>query len=96
MSTIRDASLAPLGRQRIQWVREFMPVLTGIEADFAKKKPFAGLRIAVCVHMEAKTAYLALVLRAGGAEVCATGSNPLSTKDDICAALDGQGVEIHG
>ncbi|MEA4971406.1 MAG: adenosylhomocysteinase [Candidatus Pelethousia sp.] len=96
MSTIRDASLAPLGRQRIQWVREFMPVLAGIEADFQKAKPFEGLRIAVCVHMEAKTAYLALVLRAGGAEVRATGSNPLSTKDDICAALDAEGIEVHG
>lgn len=96
MSTIRDASLAPLGRQRIQWVRDFMPVLSGIRADFEKEQPFQGLRIAVCVHMEAKTAYLALVLRAGGAEVSATGSNPLSTKDDVCAALAGEGVEVHG
>lgn len=96
MSTIRDASLAPLGRQRIQWVRAFMPVLAGIEADFKKERPFEGLRIAVCVHMEAKTAYLALVLRSGGAQVCATGSNPLSTKDDVCAALSAEGVEVHG
>lgn len=96
MSTIRDASLAPLGKQRIQWVREFMPVLAGIEADFQKEKPFMGLRIAVCVHMEAKTAYLALALSAGGAEVRATGSNPLSTKDDVCAALDAAGIEVHG
>ena len=96
MSTIRDASLAPLGRRRIQWAREFMPVLAGIEADFEKVKPFEGLRIAMCVHMEAKTAYLALVLRAGGAEVRITGSDPLSTKDDICAALDADGIEVHG
>ncbi len=96
MYAIRDASLAPLGRQRIQWVREFMPVLSGIRADFEKEKPFQGLRIAVSVHMEAKTAYLALVLRAGGAEVRATGSNPLSTKDDICAALAAEGIEVFG
>lgn len=96
MSAIRNASLAPAGRQRIQWVREFMPVLTGIEADFQKDQPFAGLRIAVSVHMEAKTAYLALVLRAGGAQVRATGSNPLSTKDDVCAALAAEGVEVNG
>ena len=96
MSSIRDASLAPLGRQRIQWVKAFMPVLNGIEADFKREQPFKGLRITVCVHMEAKTAYLALALRAGGAQVCATGSNPLSTKDDICAALAEEGVEVHG
>ena len=51
MYAIRDASLAPLGRQRIQWVREFMPVLSGIRADFEKEQPFQGLRIAVSVHI---------------------------------------------
>ena len=96
MPAIRDASLAPLGRQRIQWVQDFMPVLSGIREDFERKQPFRGLRIAVSVHMEAKTAYLTLVLRAGGAQVRATGSNPLSTKDDVCAALAAEGVEVFG
>ena len=96
MPAIRDASLAPLGRQRIQWVQDFMPVLSGIREDFEREQPFQGLRIAVSVHMEAKTAYLTLVLRAGGAQVRATGSNPLSTKDDVCAALAAEGVEVFG
>lgn len=96
MPAIRDASLAPLGRQRIQWVQDFMPVLSGIREDFEREQPFRGLRIAVSVHMEAKTAYLTLVLRAGGAQVRATGSNPLSTKDDVCAALAAEGVEVFG
>ena len=96
MPAIRDASLAPLGRQRIQWVQDFMPVLSGIREDFEREQPCLGLRIAVSVHMEAKTAYLTLVLRAGGAQVRATGSNPLSTKDDVCAALAAEGVEVFG
>ncbi|MDR0841744.1 MAG: adenosylhomocysteinase [Christensenellaceae bacterium] len=95
MSTIRDASLAPLGQKRIDWVKDFMPVLGGIERAFAREQPLHGLRIALSIHLEAKTAYLALVLQGGGAQVCATGSNPLSTKDDICAALAAQGVEVH-
>lgn len=95
MSTIRDASLAPLGKQRIAWVREFMPVMRTLEERFAEEKPFAGLRVSVSVHLEAKTAYLALLLRAAVADVAVTGSNPLSTKDDICAALYEQGMEVN-
>ena len=95
MSTIRDASLAPLGLQRIAWVREFMPVLSTLEARFSKAKPLAGLKVAVCIHLEAKTAFFALLLREAGAEVCVTGSNPLSTKDDICAALASLGMQVH-
>ena len=92
MSTIRDISLAPLGHKRIEWVKDFMPVLSTLRERFVREQPFRGLRISVCVHLEAKTAYLALVLRDGGATVSVTGSNPLSTKDDICAAL----VEVKG
>ena len=88
MSTIRDITLAPLGEKRIEWVKDFMPVLSELRERFIKEQPFKGLRISVCVHLEAKTAYLGLVLRGGGAEVSITGSNPLSTKDDICAALN--------
>lgn len=95
MSSIKDPSLAPLGLKRIAWVKEFMPCLRELERRFTEEQPFKGMKIAVCVHLEAKTAYLGLLLRAGGAEVVVTGSNPLSTKDDICAALDSLGVEVH-
>ncbi len=93
-SIIRDASLAPQGRQKIEWVRRHMPVLRSIEEEFRRDQPFKGLRVVTCVHMEAKTAYLAQVLHTGGAEVYATGSNPLSTQDDVCAALAESGVTV--
>ena len=96
MSNIKNPALAPLGMQKINWVREFMPVLSSVEQRFIKEQPFAGLRITVSVHAEAKTAYLAMVLRSGGAEVFVTGCNPLSTKDEICAALVSQGIETFG
>ncbi|MCL2461917.1 MAG: adenosylhomocysteinase [Defluviitaleaceae bacterium] len=95
MSQIRDKSLAPLGLQKIAWVKEFMPVLSQIEARFEAEKPFAGMKIAISVHLEAKTAYLGLVFRAGGADVAVTGSNVLSTKDDVCAALDYLGMNVY-
>jgi adenosylhomocysteinase len=95
MSIIRDPSLAPMGIKKIEWVKEFMPVLSQIEKRFMAEKPFAGLRVAVSVHLEAKTAYLGLVLRSGGAEVAVTGSNAHSTKDDICAGLDALGVTVY-
>jgi len=95
MSCIRDASLAPLGEKKIAWVKEFMPVLSALEERFAAEQPLKGLKVSVCVHLEAKTAYLCLVLKAAGASVCATGSNPLSTKDEICAALAAAGVEVN-
>lgn len=95
MSSIRDASLAPLGKKRIAWVREFMPVMRALEERFSKEKPFDGLRVSISVHLEAKTAYLALLMRAAGADVAVTGSNPLSTKDDVCAALYEEGMEVN-
>jgi len=91
MSIIRDPSLAPQGIKKIEWVKGFMPVLSQIEEQFKKDKPFKGLRIAICLHLEAKTAYMAQVLAAGGAEVAITGSNTLSTKDEICAGLAARG-----
>ena len=96
MSIVKDPSLAPSGRQKIQWVRDFMPALSGIEERFRREKPFAGLTIAVSVHLEAKTANLGLVLAKGGAEVRLTGSNPLSTQDDVAAGLASLGVETFG
>ena len=96
MSIVKDMSLAPSGRQKIQWVRDFMPALSGIEDRFRREKPFAGLTIAVSVHLEAKTANLGYVLAKGGAEVRLTGSNPLSTQDDVAAGLADMGVETFG
>ena len=93
--SIRDISLAPLGKKRIEWVKSYMPVLRELEERFKREKPFAGFRISVCVHLEAKTAYLGLLLREGGAEVAVTGSNPLSTKDDVCAALAAEGMNVY-
>lgn len=93
-SIIRDASLAPLGRQKIEWARKHMPVLNGIAEDIKKNQSMKGLKVALSVHMEAKTAYLAQVLAECGAEVYATGSNPLSTQDDVAAALAESGVTV--
>jgi adenosylhomocysteinase len=94
MSIIRDKSLAASGLAKINWVKDFMPVLNHYEKQLAKEQPLKGLKVAVCVHLEAKTAYLGMVLKAAGAEITVTGSNPLSTKDDVCAALDSMGVAV--
>ena len=96
MSIVKDMSLAESGRRKIQWVRDFMPALSQIEARFLREKPFQGLRVAVSVHLEAKTANLGYVLKQGGAEVYLTGSNPLSTQDDVAAGLASLGVETFG
>lgn len=90
-----DTTLAPEGNRKIEWVRRNMPILRGLEERFAEERPFASLRIAVSVHLEAKTAYLAIVFAAGGAQVSVTGSNPLSTKDDVVAALAGRGLHVY-
>lgn len=94
-SMIRDIALAPSGHDKIAWVKNFMPVLNQIEGEYSKTKPFAGKRIVMTIHLEAKTAYLALVLKNAGAEVAITGSNPLSTQDDIAAALAEDGVLVY-
>lgn len=91
-SMIRDIALAPKGQEKLSWVQNFMPVLNRVKKEFEKEKPFKGQRIAVCCHLEAKTAYLGLVLQAGGADVTATASNPLSTQDDVVAALVENGI----
>ena len=95
MSIIRDPSLAGAGRRKIEWARSYMPVLRAIEKDFTARKPFAGMTITTSVHLEAKTACFALALAAGGAEVHATGCNPLSTHDDIVAGLGSMGVNVY-
>ena len=97
MSDITNASLAPSGRDKIAWVADYMPILARIRAEFEKTQPFAGLTIAMSIHLEAKTAYLAKTLRAGGARVVMTGCNPLSTQDDVAAAMatDPAGFEVY-
>ena len=87
MSMIRDTAPVAEGQRKIDWVQAYMPLLKGLKEDFEWEKPFAGLRLTMSIHLEAKTAYLATVLAAGGATVAATGSNPLSTQDDVAAAL---------
>ena len=92
---IRDISLWESGETKIRWVKNNMALLRGIEEDFSRTKPFAGLRVSLSVHLEAKTAYLCRVLAAGGAEMYITGSNPLSTQDDVAAALAHGGLNVY-
>ena len=95
MSSILDINLAPSGRNKIDWVRSYMPVLGMINREFSASKPFSGVKVAMSIHLEAKTAYLAETLRDGGAEVHITGCNPLSTQDDVAAALAAEGLEVN-
>ena len=95
MSMIRDISLANEGRYKIEWVKAHMPLLKNLEETLSKTKPLAGKRLVVTMHLEAKTAYLAIVLKNAGAEIAVTGSNPLSTQDDVAAALAEEGVAVY-
>ena len=92
---IRDIKLAPEGQARINWVKGYMPLLNELEKEFERDKPFKGKKISLSIHLEAKTAYLALVLAKGGAEVAVTGSNPLSTQDPVAAALAEKGLSVY-
>ena len=91
---IRDINLAPSGHRKIEWVRNNMPLLRALEDEFKETKPFEGMKISLSVHLEAKTAYLCLVLAAGGAQMSVTGSNTLSTQDDVAAALADSGLSV--
>jgi adenosylhomocysteinase len=91
---IRERNLWESGKRKIDWVEANMPLLRGIKAEFEKSKPFTGLKVALSVHLEAKTAYLCKVLAAGGAQMYITGSNPLSTQDDVAAALVHEGLSV--
>lgn len=92
---VKDITLAPSGQRKIDWAYKNMPVLRAIEEELIASQPFAGLNIAVSVHVEAKTACLARALRAGGANVSLTGCNPLSTQDDVAAALAATGMKVY-
>lgn len=93
-SMIRDIKLAPQGHQKIAWVKEYMPLLNILEAKYSKEQIFKGINMIVTIHLEAKTAYLAQVLKNAGANVAVTGSNPLSTQDDVAAALVDSGITV--
>lgn len=86
-SDIKDASLAEGGRRRIEWAEREMPVLRQIKERFQKERPLEGLRVSACLHVTTETANLMLALQAGGADIVLTASNPLSTQDDVAAAL---------
>ena len=91
-SEIKDLKLADLGQTRIEWAERDMPVLRLIRERFFKEQPFKGLKVSVCAHVTTETANLALTLKAGGADALVIASNPLSTQDDVAAAL----VANHG
>jgi len=84
---VKDLSLAEQGRKRIDWAENEMPVLRLLRERFAKERPLNGLRLSACLHVTAETANLARTLAAGGADVVLCASNPLSTQDDVAAAL---------
>ncbi len=94
MSEIRNPELWESGELKINWVRHHMPLLEGLDREFLDTKPFKGLKVALSVHLEAKTARLCEVLAHGGAEMFITGSNPLSTQDDVAAALVHEGLNV--
>ena len=91
-SMIADIGLAPSGKLKIDWVAQHMPLLNEIKAQFEKDLPFKGKKVVICLHLEAKTAYLAKVVQAGGADVTVCASNVLSTQDDVVAALVDAGI----
>ncbi|TCZ75542.1 adenosylhomocysteinase [Paenibacillus albiflavus] len=93
-SIVADLTLAHEGHLKIDWAKAHMPVLNKIREEFEREQPFKGLKVAISLHLEAKTAYLAKVIKAGGADVIITGSNPLSTQDDVCAALVEDGITV--
>ena len=95
MSRVKDPSLAPQGQLKIEWARNHMPVLEKIRSRFEKEQPFKGMAIGMCMHLEMKTAVLGQVLQSGGARVAITGSNPLSTQDDVAAALAVSGPSVY-
>ena len=94
MSIVKDMSLAASGADKINWVKNFMPVMNYINDKYGQSKPFAGLNVTICLHLEAKTAYMAQVFHNAGANVSICGSNPLSTQDDVCAGLAQSGVNV--
>ena len=94
-SSLKDPKLANKGWKKIQWAAGKMDILNEIKKDYEKIQPLTGKKVAICLHLEAKTAYMAKVISEMGAEVSITSSNPLSTQDDVAAGLADHGVEVH-
>jgi adenosylhomocysteinase len=92
---VKDLNLAYKGSKRIEWARRQMPVLQIIRERYEEEKPLEGVKIVACLHVTVETANLILTLRAGGAEIALTGSNPLSTQDDVAAALAAEGIHVY-
>ena len=92
---VKDINLKESGMKKIEWAYRNMPVLRAIEKELIEEQPFKGLKISVSVHVEAKTACLARALARGGADVALTGCNPLSTQDDVAAALASTGMHVY-
>ncbi|NPV71388.1 MAG: adenosylhomocysteinase [Firmicutes bacterium] len=95
MTTVRDSRLAEGGRKKIDWAESHMPVLNEIRRRYRESRPFSGMNVGICLHLEAKTACLAIALAEAGATVSVAGSNPLSTQDDVAAALAERGVRVY-
>jgi adenosylhomocysteinase len=95
MSEIKDISLAPLGKKRIEWAAREMPVLTKIRERFAKERPLEGIRLVSCNHVTTETANLCMALKDAGADSILIASNPLSTQDDVAAALVDYGIPVY-
>ncbi|MGA9944580.1 MAG: adenosylhomocysteinase, partial [Candidatus Cybelea sp.] len=93
--SVKDRGLAEAGRSRIAWAAGYMPVLNQIRDRFEVEKPLAGVRIGACLHVTTETANLMLALQAGGAEIALCASNPLSTQDDVAAALCEYGIATY-
>jgi adenosylhomocysteinase len=92
---VKDLNLAEKGHGRIEWAERSMPVLRDIKARFAKEKPLQGLRVSACLHVTSETAHLMQTLHAGGADLVLCASNPLSTQDDVAAALVDEGISVY-
>jgi adenosylhomocysteinase len=92
---VKDIRLAPQGTKRIEWVGGRMPVLSLIKERYERERPLEGVKITACLHVTVETANLILALRAGGAQIALAGSNPLSTQDDIAAALAAGGIRVY-
>ncbi len=93
---VKDLSLAPQGRLKIDWAEAHMPVLMRIRQKFSKEKPLKGVKVSGCLHITKETAVLVRTVRAAGAETAWSGCNPLSTQDDVAAALAEEGVNVYG
>ncbi len=95
MPRVKDRELAEKGRLKIEWAKAHMPVLSSIAERFSREKPLKDVKISACLHVTKETAVLVLTLKEGGANVCLSASNPLSTQDDVAAALVDEGIDVY-